>query len=216
MGRPKNGYTLADGTPVPGTTTIIGRFKDSGPLIYWAWTQGKTGLDFRATSKQAADAGTIAHDMVEASIKGETFEPPPGTDPAVLAKAAHAFAQWQAWAKQSRLKIVATERALVSEKYRFGGTLDAVGKLGRKFCLLDWKSSNGIYPDYLLQLAAYALLLEECEPKWKTDEAHIIRFSKEHADFEHRSFTGLADAKHEFLLLREAFDIDKLIKARVK
>src|SRR6266536_485216 len=30
-------------TPVPGTTSIIGRFKDSGGLLHWAFQQGKSG-----------------------------------------------------------------------------------------------------------------------------------------------------------------------------
>ena len=40
MAHPKGGYKL-DGKRVPGTTTIIGRFKDSGGLLYWAFEQGK-------------------------------------------------------------------------------------------------------------------------------------------------------------------------------
>jgi len=36
MPTPAKGYRLKDGTRVPGTTTITGRFKDSGGLIHWA------------------------------------------------------------------------------------------------------------------------------------------------------------------------------------
>ena len=32
-------YKLKDGTLVPGTTTIMGAFKDSGGLVHWAWEQ---------------------------------------------------------------------------------------------------------------------------------------------------------------------------------
>jgi len=55
---------------IPGCTTVIGRFKESGGLIYWAWDQGRQGLDFRETRDKAADAGTLAHAMVEADIRG--------------------------------------------------------------------------------------------------------------------------------------------------
>ena len=48
MGRPTLGYRLKDGTKVPGVTTIIGRFKDSGGLLWWAFEQG-----------QAAERGEI-------------------------------------------------------------------------------------------------------------------------------------------------------------
>ena len=36
MPSPKSGYYNAKGERVPGTTTIISRFKDSGALIHWA------------------------------------------------------------------------------------------------------------------------------------------------------------------------------------
>lgn len=40
MPHPKSGYKV-DGKSVPGTTTIIGRFKDAGGLLYWACEQGR-------------------------------------------------------------------------------------------------------------------------------------------------------------------------------
>ena len=43
MPTPRNGYYLKDGTRVPGTTTVIGRFKESGALLRWAFQQGKDG-----------------------------------------------------------------------------------------------------------------------------------------------------------------------------
>ena len=35
MATPKQGYTLADGTRVPGTTTVTGRFKVASHLSEW-------------------------------------------------------------------------------------------------------------------------------------------------------------------------------------
>jgi len=61
-------YKLKDGTLVPGTTTIIGAFKDSGGLVHWAWQQGKAGLDYRNTRDKAAERGTNVHDLAECYI----------------------------------------------------------------------------------------------------------------------------------------------------
>ncbi len=41
MPHPKGGYKTQDGKRAPGVTTIIGRFKDSGGLLWWAFEQGK-------------------------------------------------------------------------------------------------------------------------------------------------------------------------------
>jgi len=64
MARPASGYRLKDGTRVPGVTTIIGRFKDSGGLLYWAFEQGQAAERGEISNlydkrDEAADAGTL-------------------------------------------------------------------------------------------------------------------------------------------------------------
>jgi hypothetical protein len=86
-------YVLADGTSVPSVTTVIGRWKESGGLIHWAWKLGMEGRDYRDVRDSAASSGTIAHAMVDASIRGIEFIPPKDVDESVLKKAAQAFAR---------------------------------------------------------------------------------------------------------------------------
>ena len=68
---PTSDYRDSKGKRLPGTTTVINRFKDSGGLIYWAWDQGRQGLDFRQTRDKAAEAGTITHLMIEKFIQSQ-------------------------------------------------------------------------------------------------------------------------------------------------
>ena len=62
-------YKNAEGKRLPSVTTIIGRFKDSGGFVHWAWDLGIQGIDYRKVRDAAADAGTIAHHLVEADIR---------------------------------------------------------------------------------------------------------------------------------------------------
>ena len=165
MARPAHGYRNAAGAKIPGTTTIIGRFKESGGLLQWAFKQGASGAaSLYEKRDEAAAAGTIAHDLIEHTILGKPFDPGP-VDAALLAKAQNAHAQFLEWREQSRIEIIATEHVYVSERYQFGGTIDAIGRdMKGRIVLVDWKTSNAVYQDYLVQLAAYALLLEECRP----------------------------------------------------
>lgn len=216
MPTPKAGYFLKDGSRVPGTTTVIGRFKDSGGLIHWAWEQGRDGLDYRASRDTAGEIGNLAHALIEQNILGRPPEDCPdlsAVDPEKLLKARGAFDAYMSWASQSRLEIVETEMPLLSEEHRFGGTPDAVGLLDGKHVLLDWKSSNRIYGDYLTQIAAYAHLIEANRP-YKIEGFHLCRFAKEHGDFSHHYFPDLSEAWRMFVLLREAYDIDKILKKR--
>lgn len=214
MPTPRAGYYLANGERVPGTTTILGRFRESGALLKWAWGEGRAGRELYEVRDKAAEAGTLAHAMVEASIKGEKLETPVA-DPAVLQKAIAAFGAYESWAKGNRLKVVEQEMMLVSEKHRYGGTPDAIGELDGVLCLLDWKTSASVYSDHLLQLAAYKILWEENHPdRLLTGGFHLCRFAKEHGDFAHHFFPNLDEAAEMFLHLRAAYEIDKGLKKR--
>lgn len=216
MGRPTEGYKNLAGDRVPGTTTIIGRFKDSGGLLHWAFKQGQSGApNLYAERDKAAEAGTLAHDKIEAFILGREHVTPEGADPTVIIRACNAFEQFLEWQEQTRMEIVATERAYVSEKYQFGGTVDAIGRDTKgRIVLVDWKTSNAVYTDMLIQLAAYALLLEECAPEFTPQGFHLLRVAKESADFAHHFYGELDQAKQSFVLMRELYDLDKSLKKR--
>lgn len=218
MSRPYAGYQI-DGEKVPGVTTILSRFKESGALMYWAWKQGTEGKDFRETKQAAADAGTLAHDMVEHDIYGQAFDLS-GYDQATVQKAQGAFNAYKEWKQQTNLSIAEAECSLTSRHHRFGGTIDALF-VQERLALGDWKTSNGIYADYLLQLGAYALLWEENYPDRPIEGGfHLLRFSKQ-ADpsdpvsFSHHYWSQLDVAKEQFLHLLEAYKLDKRIKALV-
>jgi hypothetical protein len=207
-------YRLKDGTRVPSVTTVLGRFKDAGPLMHWAWECGRDGKDFRQERDSAASAGTLAHQAVEAHVRGN---PLVWTGEAsVVERAQKAFGAFLEWADQTRLTVDKTELPLVSEKYRFGGTFDAI-LLGTKRAMGDWKSSNGIYGEYLAQLAAYGQLWEENFPDEPIEGGfHLLRFDKTHGDFTHKWWGELKAGWEYFLRLREAYEFDKELRARAK
>ena len=80
------------------------------------------------------------------------------------------------------------ETSLVSEQYKFGGTLDIVAKDKKdKIWLTDQKTSKRIYDSHLFQLSAYEQLWNECNPLLKIDKSCIVRIDRTEAeDFEVR------------------------------
>lgn len=220
MAHPAKGYRNAAGKRVPGTTAIIGRFKDSGALLWWAFHQGEAAERGEISGlydkrDEAADSGTLAHSMVEAHIKGEEFTIPEGTPVPVVEQAEGAFRSYLSWAEMTKLEIIDQEMQLVSEEYQFGGCPDAIGVIGGKLCLVDWKTSNGVYPDYLIQLAAYRQLWEENHPDRPiTGGFHLCRFAKTDGDFAHHHYPDLSEAWEQFKLFRRAYEIDKALKKR--
>lgn len=214
-GRPKE-YLTPDGKKVPGVTTILGRFKESGGLLQWAFQVGKSGASSLYEKRdEAGEVGSFAHSWVESDIHATPRVPVPAP---MLERVESAFGAWREWFEGARMTIVATELPFVSARHRFGGTIDAIGRdVKGRFCLIDWKTSSGIYTDYALQLAAYELLWNEHHPgELLTGGHHICRFSKQHGDFEHRHWPELADAAEMFLLLTRAYELDRKLRDRIK
>jgi hypothetical protein len=140
------------------------------------------------------------------------------TYPEEIAKQAQqGYENYVQWADNNRIEIVYQEMELVSPLYRFGGCPDAIGRDAQgRLTILDWKTSNGVYQDYLIQIAAYNQLWMENNPEFPlTGGFHLCRFSKEHADFAHHYWSELDDAWEQFLLFRRAYDLDKKLKKRV-
>jgi hypothetical protein len=206
------------GTRIPGTTTIVGRFKDAGALIAWAFNCGKQGIDIHKVTDLAKDVGSCAHEMIDAHIHGRTFRTADWPT-VVIGKAEHAFISYLDWADQNALSVEAAEISLVSERYQYGGTFDAVMR-GGYLRLLDYKTSKGIYPDMLVQVAGgYSILWQEHYPTKILNGIDLLRISKPETDgdpvsFHHHHWSAeiFPIAQEQFLIMRRAYDLDKRLK----
>lgn len=220
MARPIKGYYNAAGKRVPGTTTITGAFGDKGALIYSA---NKLGLEGKSIQDEwygkAANIGTLAHDLFEQEIlarHGETIDVDSSdyTDEE-QDKALTAFGSAIEWLEQTRIKILWTEKPLVSEAFQFGGTPDACGVDTKdRTVILDWKS-GGVFGSALFQVAAYKLIVEEVL-NLKIEGFHIVRFAKDTGDFVHRYYPELDAQTEAFKQMRGLYDVLKDTDKRAK
>jgi len=151
----------------------------------------------------AAAAGSLAHQVIDG--------------PSEQRQAAEtAFSAFRHWAERSGLRIDRTETPLVSERYKFGGTFDAV-TLGNASAIVDWKTSNKCYSEYLIQLAAYGALWNENYPDAPiTGGFNLLRFDKQYGDFHPHHWGELDRAWTAFRHLRELWDIQLELEARAR
>jgi PD-(D/E)XK nuclease superfamily protein len=209
-------YKDKSGARLPSVTTILSRFKESGGLLYWANQCGLNGQTLDEARIPAATAGTMAHDLVEAHVNKRPLPELRG-DPEIIAKARSAYDTFVKWAEMNKLTIRHTEVSLVSETHKFGGRLDAIGVYGNELILLDWKTSNSVYADYVLQLAGYKALWEENYPDHMlVGGFHLCRFAKEEGDFAHHYYPRLDAEVETFLAMRKLYDQVKAVEKRVK
>jgi hypothetical protein len=233
MPTPRQGYRAADGKKIPSVTTIL-KIKDPGALINWAYRTGREHGVLEGQGNPAPSGlyegsdilaiGTCVHSMCEAWVKGDepmlvlekALEEETVNDKATFrAQAASAYSAFEFWCKGTQLEIVDCEVQVISEVHRYGGTLDFIGKLNGKLVLGDFKTSNGVWPEYLCQLAAYAKAYEETTGNKIDGGYHLLRFSKENGDFGHHFYPSLDDdAWPAFLHLRALYDLNEKLKKR--
>lgn len=75
-------------------------------------------------------------------------------------------------------EAIVVERALVSERHRFGGTLDLYCRLtDGSYAVVDYKTTTSLTREHGLQVAAYALLCRE--QGWPVNKRMVVRIKKD-------------------------------------
>lgn len=204
-------YKTADGQRVPSVTTYLG-ILNKPALVTWAWNLGIQGVDFRKVRDQAADTGTIVHDLATSQLLGE--EPDlTKYSPIELATTEIPMAKFEEWIVDKDIEPLAVEHPFVSETYRYGGTPDFFGVVNGVATLLDIKTSKDIYPENFYQLAAYKQLLEE--NGFNVETAKVLRIGKSADEGFEEMGAGNLDKHFEiFLACQTIYELQKDIKRR--
>jgi len=218
-------YFNKEGTLLPGCTTIVGLLDKSGPLKWWAWKLGKQNVNLATYVDQLADAGTLAHYLVACKLMNTK------PNQSYLAefsrvdhdRAANALVSFFNWIKLHKIQPIFGEKALVSEKWQFGGTLDIYCKVDGRLTLIDLKTSKALYGSHYTQTAGYYKLL--IENGYKVDssidpytgqrgkEVYILRIGRtEDEGFEYKRVPGLKWHLKRFKNLRDQYAINHELK----
>ncbi len=176
--KPHQVYRLTDGTKVPGVTTVLDVINKPA-LVPWANKLGRQGVNSTEFLNHVADAGTLAHLLIQSRLTGAEQDTD-GYDNDQVSMAQNALASFGAWATDKALETRQLELSLVSEAHRYGGTLDFYGTVDGVLTVIDFKTSSAIYDDHCFQLAGYHQLLTE---NWHAvAEARIVRLSRDAGD----------------------------------
>ena len=201
-------YRTKGGILVPGVTTVLAQLAKPA-LIHWAWKLGMEGQDYRKVRDQAAGIGTVSHYMVECDIKCLKPDLSQFLNSSVDG-ANVSFGMYLDWKSETGIAFDHSEVQLVSERYLYGGTLDALGKMpSRKRRLVDVKTSKGIYDEYIYQLMAYWACWDENNPNDKIDEACLLVLGKEKPSCTPHMVTWDEEAFEIFLHLRDIYALQK-------
>ena len=144
-------------------------------------TKGIKGA-YRNTSSSAINIGTVTHRWVEEAIRWKLE----GGDPPIMPQqkeAQTAIEAFRAWVSENDVEWHSAEQKVYHRKYKYAGTVDAVATINGEYSVIDWKTSKAVYPEYYLQVAAYAKALEDMEGR-PVDSAYILRCDKKTGKFQ--------------------------------
>jgi hypothetical protein len=155
----------------------------------------------REELEAAGETGHAAHEWIENYIHS-IIEEKEDRRLELLSKfpsderAANAVTAALEWMHKHNVRWISTERKCFSRKYKYAGTADGLAIVDSctnkdccpesfkdRYTLVDWKTSNFLYIEYLLQTAAYQQAIQE-ESGQTIEDRWIIRLGKEDAEFD--------------------------------
>lgn len=173
--------------------------------------------------EEAADVGHMAHAWIEHYIKlqlNRTTEPLVDLQDERAKSCCNAALKWM---KEHNVRWIDTERKIYSRTYSYAGTMDGKAlvdscsnpnccakSFSNRLSVIDWKSSNYLYIEYLLQTAAYQYATEE-ELKEQIDDRWIIRLGKTDGEFEPWHIENRADYVNDFTAFLTALTLYRLV-----
>ena len=165
-------YQDREGNYFPSATTVLDVYPKGYGFTKWLKDLGSNADQ---VLKDAGEQGTLIHNTIEAFFRGEEI-----TWADEKGKAKYTEEQWKMlmrfvdFYKTYKPEPLGIEYSLVDKELGFGGTIDFVGTVNKQLWLIDWKSSNGVYRSYELQVAAYFELWNKQMPKYKLDRYGIL------------------------------------------
>lgn len=163
----------------PSSSWIAGYDYMPPGLLEWA---KKNGVESDQIMIDAAARGSKIHHAIQKVIAGEilemdtpVFNGQSGKEEELTIEEWGVIKTFIDWNNEVKPTYLLSERTVISKKYGYGGTLDAVCKIGDKTYLIDFKTSKSVYTSHIVQLSSYKQALIEDMPKAEKIELAILQ-----------------------------------------
>jgi hypothetical protein len=159
-------------------TSIIKKAVETGDAFDFEAFEKAAKSAHRAKKKEAADIGNLVHEAIEGFLKNNC------NIGSILShkdqRVYNGFNAFLAWTKGYEVHVIDFEKVVHDSENLYAGRYDMLAIVDGIKTLIDFKTSNAIYDEYWLQLAAYA----GCEEG--VEQLAILRIDKETGELEYQ------------------------------
>lgn len=200
-------YYNSEQKQIPSVTTVLSIINKPA-LVPWANKLGLQGINSSKYVSETAIIGTVTHKLIELYLKNEPINFKDFECSKEQFEQAqigfNKFKEWQSY--QDECKVMASELELVSEKYGYGGTIDAIFELNGFLTLVDFKTCNRIFNEHKYQVSAYKELARE--NSYNIEQVVILRVGRDSEEnyFEYVPITD-KQLKQGFKVFRAALKL---------
>jgi hypothetical protein len=164
---PQNGNPVM--RAVPSVTWIAGHYPKN--VAFYKWLADKGWSEAEAIKAAAGDKGSKVHEAISAILAGQEVR----IDSKFLNRSTDqleeltfeevecikSFIDWKATLKN--FEPIAWDVVVFSEQYGYAGTIDLIARVDGDLYIIDFKTSQNVWPEYEMQVSAYRRTIETGE-----------------------------------------------------
>lgn len=165
---------------IPSITWIAGHYPKG--IAFYKWLASKSWDEAEAIKTSAGDKGSKVHQAIENLIGGATVKMDDkyinnstGQAEELTVDEYKCICAFELWARETKPKFLMSETTVISEKYGFAGTTDCVAQIGSDIYVIDFKTSQYIWPEQVIQVSAYKQALHEMGRKTSKVKLAILQ-----------------------------------------
>jgi hypothetical protein len=145
---------------VPSVTWITSYYPKG--IAYFKWLANHGWDESESIKNEAGDKGSKVHYAIEDLLKGQTVKMTDkyingtsGEPEELTLDEWNCIVSFSSWYKEVKPEVVSTEITVFNDDIGYAGTVDLVCKIDGKPFIVDFKTSQYIWPSHELQISAY-------------------------------------------------------------
>ena len=161
---------------IPSVTWISSHYPKG--VAFYKWLSGTGWDESQALKNAGGNRGSKVHKAIENLVAGEVVRMndkyknnSTGNEEELTVEEYQAIMSFANWANKVKPKFLSSEITVVSKEYGYAGTVDCVAEIDGQVWIIDWKTSQNIWPEMEIQISAYKNAL--CEMKKTTKDVKL-------------------------------------------